>query len=1014
MKPRPIALLLLLTLLVGVTGTVYAQTPTLTAVTYSDDPNTWHVRMLGANPVVYASNAVGISTLFDFGICGGAISGTINTLGYEQFGGLIPCFSSVSVGSVIMVTAGAISGSVSCTMTMVGPYRYCGISADNDNDGVPNYQDSCVDTPGPASNAGCPVPDSDGDSITDDVDQCPSTPGVAPTGCPDADGDGIYDPPFPGTTDLCPATVGVAPNGCPDADGDGIYDAPFPGTIDDCPTTVGVAPYGCPDFDGDTVYDPPYTGTPVDQCPTDPGPASNNGCPIPQDRDGDGILDADDVCPDEFGFVDSTAGRGCPKPPTPEPTAAVVVTPIRTPTPPPAVIRPNAPCNLISAVTQRVRVRTEPNTGAEVVDYLYEYEGPYPVISYRLDEQGNGWYEIEVRGERRWIAADFVEIGGQGCSYHSISEDYAAIQVGDNLSTAIVNTMSDQCPALVPGFSDYMLTTVQNSEALARALASQVGNAADICATVRGILDGSIVIETSETAQINLIISRCLPKASPKYLDTVAEYIRGYRIDLPKVINKCEVVINAAILGKMDVRESAFYEGLVSTCDTYARSQALRYLRFGLEIRADLEGMTKELSTNQKALCTADGDEGLLRQLEKTGGTAGIQPEEKMIMGMSACPTYAALLARLKLSSENNDKLLVSVDPCRAGWSHLLYRSLPTGTTTVVAGTGIPAGVSVSGVSAPPILDAQGITAGGSASGAGQGAVAVENWALGSALFSAKPEGGSSTDIYLLAPDGTYYPLTPNTPEDETSPAALGEDGVLVYFSTDQNTGVTSIIYHLHLYESGAGRITAPDGYTFDPRSRLEITSGSLLLWATVRDAQGNPSIIRIHLGSDGCFNSGQNPPNCPATIVLENSANPAVIGQNLYYERWQDGYSMLEFQLLDQVFDKGGTVFNAQPDDRSCISPAPWFDQRVLFACRGSGETNATIYVAGGAEGEPLYMNTNRDAVFNISKIRNTELYLTFDDGNRIFIRPALPGGTVAEFLKVGSLTSGLRWLSD
>jgi outer membrane protein OmpA-like peptidoglycan-associated protein len=47
-----------------------------------------------------------------------------------------------------------------------------------------------------------------------------------------------------------------------------------------------------------------------DQCPNEPGPVENHGCPWP-DRDKDGIHDKDDACPDEPGPVEN---QGCPWP----------------------------------------------------------------------------------------------------------------------------------------------------------------------------------------------------------------------------------------------------------------------------------------------------------------------------------------------------------------------------------------------------------------------------------------------------------------------------------------------------------------------------------------------------------------------------------------------------------------------------------------------------------------------------------------------------------------------------
>ena len=73
-------------------------------------------------------------------------------------------------------------------------------------------------------------------------------------------------------------------------------------TSDQCPDTPGTVD-GCPDIDGDGVKDR------EDDCPTVGGPASNFGCPIPgaNDRDGDGYPDLEDDCPSVPGTV-----FGCP------------------------------------------------------------------------------------------------------------------------------------------------------------------------------------------------------------------------------------------------------------------------------------------------------------------------------------------------------------------------------------------------------------------------------------------------------------------------------------------------------------------------------------------------------------------------------------------------------------------------------------------------------------------------------------------------------------------------------
>jgi OOP family OmpA-OmpF porin len=74
---------------------------------------------------------------------------------------------------------------------------------------------------------------------------------------------------------------------------------------DKCPDTPGLASLqGCPDKDGDGIADAD------DACPDVPGLAKYKGCPIP-DTDGDGINDELDKCPTEKGFA---RYQGCPIP----------------------------------------------------------------------------------------------------------------------------------------------------------------------------------------------------------------------------------------------------------------------------------------------------------------------------------------------------------------------------------------------------------------------------------------------------------------------------------------------------------------------------------------------------------------------------------------------------------------------------------------------------------------------------------------------------------------------------
>ncbi len=71
--------------------------------------------------------------------------------------------------------------------------------------------------------------------------------------------------------------------------------------VDLCPDVAGLASlYGCPDSDGDNIPDG------EDECPTEAGLVTMNGCP---DRDNDGLADKDDECPDEAGLPEN---NGCP------------------------------------------------------------------------------------------------------------------------------------------------------------------------------------------------------------------------------------------------------------------------------------------------------------------------------------------------------------------------------------------------------------------------------------------------------------------------------------------------------------------------------------------------------------------------------------------------------------------------------------------------------------------------------------------------------------------------------
>lgn len=166
---------------------------------------------------------------------------------------------------------------------------------DADNDGVPDRQDRCADTPEGAvlDSHGCEL-DSDGDLVVNRLDLCPESSEDAPVdrrGCEiDCDGDTVVN-----SRDDCPHTpagVRVDVLGCElDTDTDAVTDS-----LDQCPGTPAgarVDAQGCVlDSDADGVTES------LDHCPQTPaGTAVDQmGCEL--DNDGDGVTDSHDQCPD--------------------------------------------------------------------------------------------------------------------------------------------------------------------------------------------------------------------------------------------------------------------------------------------------------------------------------------------------------------------------------------------------------------------------------------------------------------------------------------------------------------------------------------------------------------------------------------------------------------------------------------------------------------------------------------------------------------------------------------------
>ncbi len=186
-----------------------------------------------------------------------------------------------------------------------GPANRAAALVDTDHDGIPDNLDECPTVPGVAEYHGCPPPpppDSDGDGIFDKDDWCPNVPGpLAFHGCPSEAA--MNASAKARAARAAPAHPGVAKRPAAGLLAT-VKPAPAPkAVVAPLPAARPPPSAGAPgDRDGDGVPDA------VDRCPDVKGTAALFGCP-PTDRDHDGVPDVLDNCPDQKG---TAANHGCP------------------------------------------------------------------------------------------------------------------------------------------------------------------------------------------------------------------------------------------------------------------------------------------------------------------------------------------------------------------------------------------------------------------------------------------------------------------------------------------------------------------------------------------------------------------------------------------------------------------------------------------------------------------------------------------------------------------------------
>ncbi len=284
-----------------------------------------------------------------------------------------------------------------------------------------------------------------------------------------------------------PVSINVAASPPADSDGDGIPDdqdqcpnQPAPNSNNGCPPQQPPPPSNPDvDTDGDTVPDS------EDLCPADPGIPEWNGCP---DADGDGLTTQYDNCPNQPG---SRENLGCPDQSQPVPTQSA---------PAPAVVLPALPddgqCYIATRSATPVNIREGTATTTDIVGSL----APrliYPVGRVTLDESDQRWFLLTDGG----YVASFVVRSTPACD--ALIPDSADVQA---VSLDVTGAFSD-CPDLLAAAADVPVFVL-----------FEAADSADPCAVLEDALNdlffgAAMPLNLSTYEVLNLMLDECTLQA---------------------------------------------------------------------------------------------------------------------------------------------------------------------------------------------------------------------------------------------------------------------------------------------------------------------------------------------------------------------------------------------------------------------------------------------------------------------------------------------------------------------